>query len=84
MTGTMMMIASLAGGALIGELINLEDRLATFGEWLKERSGSSSDSSFVEGFVTASLTVCIGAWPSSAPSPTACRATMPSSLPRPS
>ena len=61
MTGTMMMIASLAGGALIGELINLEDRLATFGEWLKERSGSSSDSSFVEGFVTASLTVCIGA-----------------------
>ena len=31
-TGTMMMIASLSGGALIGEFINLEDRLASFGE----------------------------------------------------
>lgn len=60
-TGTMMMIASLSGGALIGELINLEDHLASFGEWLKKKSGSSGDSSFVEGFVTASLTVCIGA-----------------------
>ena len=60
-TGTMMMIASLAGGALIGEIINLEDRLAAFGEWLKKKSGSGSDTSFVEGFVTASLTVCIGA-----------------------
>lgn len=60
-TGTMMMIASLSGGALIGELINIEDRLATFGEWLKKKSGNGGDSSFVEGFVTASLTVCIGA-----------------------
>lgn len=60
-TGTMMMIASLSGGALIGEFINLEDRLASFGEWLKKKSGSGGDSSFVEGFVTASLTVCIGA-----------------------
>lgn len=60
-TGTMMMIASLSGGTLIGEFINLEDRLASFGEWLKKKSGSGGDSSFVEGFVTASLTVCIGA-----------------------
>ena len=40
--GTMLIIACLALGALIGETVNLEDK-------------------FVEGFVTASLTVCIGA-----------------------
>ena len=61
MEGTMLMIASLAIGVVAGEFINLEDRLEKFGEWLKQKSGSSSDASFVNGFVTASLTVCIGA-----------------------
>ena len=32
-----------------------------FGEWLKKKTGNSKDKRFVEGFVTASLTVCIGA-----------------------
>jgi uncharacterized membrane protein YqgA involved in biofilm formation len=32
-----------------------------FGEWLKQKTGNSKDKSFVEAFVTASLTVCIGA-----------------------
>ena len=61
MEGAMLMIASLAIGVVAGEFINLEDRLEKFGEWLKRKSGSSSDASFVNGFVTASLTVCIGA-----------------------
>lgn len=61
MEGAMLMIASLAIGVVAGEFINLEDRLEKFGEWLKLKSGSSSDASFVNGFVTASLTVCIGA-----------------------
>ena len=61
MEGAMMMVASLAAGVVIGEFINIEDRLEQFGEWLKQKSGSSSDAEFVNGFVTASLTVCIGA-----------------------
>lgn len=59
--GTMMLIASLAIGAIIGEWINLEDRIEQFGEWLKAKTGNSKDAGFVNAFVTASLTVCIGA-----------------------
>ncbi len=59
--GTMMMILSLAIGALIGELINLDRRMEQFGKWLKEKTGNGKDRMFVDGFVTASLTVCIGA-----------------------
>lgn len=59
--GTMLMIASLTIGALLGELINIEAQMERFGEWLKDKAKSSGDTRFVEGFVTASLTVCIGA-----------------------
>ncbi|QNH54877.1 DUF554 domain-containing protein [Selenomonas timonae] len=59
--GAHMMLASLIGGALIGELINIEDRMEAFGAWLKRVSGSSGDARFIDGFVTASLTVCVGA-----------------------
>ena len=60
-SGTMMMIASLALGAVLGEMIDLEDKIERFGEWLKKKSGNSGDEGFVNAFVTASLTVCIGA-----------------------
>ena len=59
--GTLMMIFSIALGALIGELINIEKHTERFGEWLKKKSKSKKDSAFVDGFVTASFTVCIGA-----------------------
>lgn len=59
--GTMMMIGSFAIGALLGEWMNIELRLEQFGQWLKIKTGSSGDASFVDGFVTASLTVCVGA-----------------------
>lgn len=58
---SMMIVASLAIGALVGELINLDARFEALGAWLKQASGNEGDSSFVNGFVTASLTVCIGA-----------------------
>ena len=58
---SMLVIACMALGALVGEIINLEDRFEQFGEWLKIRTGNAKDQKFVEGFVTASLTVCIGA-----------------------
>ena len=59
--GSMMMIMSLTIGTLIGEFADLEGRLTTFGEWLKAKSGNARDKEFVSAFVTASLTVCIGA-----------------------
>jgi len=59
--GTMMVIISLAAGAVIGELLKIEDRIRQFGEWLKIRTGNARDASFVNAFVTASLTVCVGA-----------------------
>lgn len=60
-SGTIMMMLSLIIGGLIGELLQIENYLEKFGVWLKQKTGSSRDASFVNGFVTASLTVCIGA-----------------------
>ena len=45
----------------IGEIINIEGWFERFGEWLKIKTGNSGDANFVSGFVTASLTVSIGA-----------------------
>jgi len=57
----MLVVICLALGGLIGELINIEDGFERFGEWLKVKTGNARDRQFVDGFVTASLTVCIGA-----------------------
>lgn len=58
---SMLIVASLALGALVGELMNIEHWVERFGEWLKIKTGNAKDNDFVNGFVTASLTVCIGA-----------------------
>lgn len=60
-TGSLMIIGSLCAGGLVGEWLNIEQRMEDFGCWLKEKTKSSGDASFVDGFVSASLTVCIGA-----------------------
>lgn len=57
----MMIVVCLSLGALIGELLNIEDGFERFGQWLKIKTGNAKDRQFVDGFVTASLTVCIGA-----------------------
>ena len=59
--GGMLVVACLALGGLIGEIINIERLFERFGEWLKRKTGNAKDQGFVNGFVTASLTVCIGA-----------------------
>jgi len=59
--GTMMMILSLAIGTLIGEFIGIDKAITNFGEWLKVKTKSEGDNSFVNAFVLASCTVCIGA-----------------------
>lgn len=59
--GTIMMIVSLALGAVLGEILQIEGKILRFGEWLKVKSHSTGDNAFVGGFVHASCTVCIGA-----------------------
>ena len=59
--GAMLIIGCLAIGGFIGELLNIEGAFERFGEWLKVKSGNARDKGFVNAFVTASLTVCIGA-----------------------
>ena len=59
--GSMLIVICLAIGAIVGELLNIEGAFERFGEWLKVKSGNAKDRGFVDAFVTASLTVCIGA-----------------------
>lgn len=59
--GTNMLIFSMVAGALVGEALNIDKRLNQFGSWLKMKTGNAKDNRFIDGFVTASLTVCIGA-----------------------
>ena len=58
---TLAMILALALGALVGEFIDLDRRMEQLGAWLKAKADRGGDSQFIQGFVTASLTVCIGA-----------------------
>ena len=60
-SGAMLIIACLAIGGFVGELLNIEGGFERFGQWLKIKSGNARDKGFVDAFVTASLTVCIGA-----------------------
>ena len=59
--GSMLIIGCLAIGAFVGELLNIEAGFERFGQWLKIKTGNAKDKGFVDAFVTASLTVCIGA-----------------------
>lgn len=59
--GTMLLILSMIFGALIGELLKIEQRLEQFGEFLQSKVKAGENGQFVEGFVTASLVICIGA-----------------------
>ncbi|HFI0056757.1 TPA: DUF554 domain-containing protein [Streptococcus suis] len=58
---SMLLVISLALGTLIGELLHIEGWFERLGIWLREKSGNSKDTHFIDAFLTASLTVCIGA-----------------------
>ena len=60
-SGAMLIIGCLAIGAVVGEALNIKGAFERFGEWLKQKTGNAKDKGFVNAFVTASLTVCIGA-----------------------
>ena len=59
--GTMLLIFSLVFGCLLGEWINIEAKMETVGVKLKALAKVKNDSRFVDGFVTASLIICVGA-----------------------
>ncbi len=61
---TLVTILSVAVGAVIGELLDLDGRLNRFAEGLERRfrkNGAAGRASIAEGFVTASLVFCVGA-----------------------
>ncbi len=58
---TMLVVLCLTLGVLVGEIIDIEKWFERFGEWLKIKTGNAKDKNFVNAFLTASLTVCIGA-----------------------
>jgi len=53
-------LGSLLIGGLIGSALSLETRLDSLGERLRIRFGAHEESSFIEGFVSASLLFAIG------------------------
>ncbi|CYX32854.1 DUF554 domain-containing protein [Streptococcus suis] len=58
---TMLFVLSLAFGTFLGEVLHIEGWFERLGIWLREKSGNGQDSQFLDAFLTASLTVCIGA-----------------------
>lgn len=55
----LLIVISVVAGAIIGELLRIEDRLEQFAEWLRLRLRSEAPQ-FVLGFVSASLLFCVG------------------------
>ena len=58
-------ILSMVIGALIGELLDLDKRMRSLGDWVQKRTEhlvtNGGQASISEGFVTASLLFCVGA-----------------------
>ena len=59
--GTMLLIFSLVIGAIIGQLLDIEDKMEKLGVRLKAAVRIKNDNHFVEGFVNSSLVICVGA-----------------------
>ena len=59
--GTMLLIFSLVIGCLLGQWVDIESKMETLGIKLKAAVRVKNDNHFVEGFVTSSLIICVGA-----------------------
>ena len=59
--GTMLLIFSLVIGCLLGQWLDIESKMETLGIKLKAAARIKNDNRFVEGFVTTSLIICVGA-----------------------
>ena len=56
----LIVIICLVIGTILGELLKIEHRLDTLGDWLKSKVSKNGGGRFTEGFVTASLLFCVG------------------------
>jgi len=59
--GTMLLIFSLVIGSFLGEWVDIEAGMEKLGIKLKAMARVKNDGRFVEGFVTTSLIICVGA-----------------------
>ncbi|TRZ40209.1 DUF554 domain-containing protein [Niallia circulans] len=57
----LIVILSLAIGAVIGELLALEDKISKLGDWLEKQVGSNKQGSISQGFITGTLIFVVGA-----------------------
>ena len=57
---TLVTVLSMVFGAAIGELLDLDGRVARIGQKLEAKFGGSSEGSFVQGFLSATLLFCVG------------------------
>ncbi len=57
----LVVIFSLATGAMMGELINIELKLQNLGKWIEKKFSKKSKDDFARAFVTSSLVYCVGA-----------------------
>ena len=57
----LLIVASLALGAISGELLRIEEGFNKFGGWLQKKLGRGDNPKFAEGFITATLLFCVGA-----------------------
>ena len=56
----LLLIFSMVVGSLVGEALNIEEKLNRFGRWVESRSGQG-EGQVARGFVAASLIYCVGA-----------------------
>ncbi len=59
--GTMLLIFSMVLGSVLGEWLDIEQKMDSVGEKIKKAVGAKNDNLFVEGFVNVSLIICVGA-----------------------
>lgn len=57
-SGELLMLCSLVIGAVIGELLNIDDHLNRFGSYIEAKTKADG---FSRGFISASIIYCVGA-----------------------
>jgi uncharacterized protein len=58
-TNFLIMIFSIVAGAIIGQLIDIDQHMEKYSSFMKRKSGSEAES-FSEGFITSFLLFCMG------------------------
>ncbi|MDD6275258.1 MAG: DUF554 domain-containing protein [Clostridia bacterium] len=57
---TLVLIISMVLGAIVGTLIDIDDKLDRLGKFVEKKFGKNQNGSVAQGFVTGSLLFCVG------------------------